>query len=65
MTTKPPGAGGGRAALLLSPESMDDGLEEMSWQALKKKSPRFFPEKKKARRACRKSKFDHIVIVIS
>ena len=48
MTTKPPGAGGGRAALLLSPESMDDGLEEMSWQAPgKKKSRGFFPRKKK------------------
>ena len=47
MTTKPPGAGGGRAALLLSPESMDDGLEEMSWQAPNKKKPEVFSREKK------------------
>ena len=56
MTTKPPGAGGGRAALLLSPESMDDGLEEMSWQAPNKKKPEVFSREKNTKSLAGKNK---------
>ena len=56
MTTKPPGAGGGRAALLLSPESMDDGLEEMSWQAPNKKEPEVFSREKKSTKSLQEIK---------
>ena len=46
------GAGGGRAALLLSPESMDDGLEEMSWQANRETARRTGKSKSEPIRVC-------------